>query len=405
MSDAAQEPGKGRRLIACCDGTWNKPDRQGHTTNVVRLVRSIRACTDDGVSQIVYYHPGVGTGNFVDRWVGGGTGIGLSENVRSVYAWLLDNYRDGDEIFLFGFSRGAYTARSVAGLIAHVGLLRKHHMENFEEVWDYYRQPEKVREKEEEAFLANFPDRVRREDVTIRCIGVFDTVGSMGIPHSGFCRSEYQFHDVILGPAVEYAFHALAIDEQRKPFQPAVWKSNPSPRVRQTVEQVWFPGVHSNIGGGYPEHVLSDATLFWMASRIAPLLELDRQYLAAQAQSQRVRPYAMGKLVDSMTSFYRLFTGRYIRPICETDASEGVHASAFMRLDDTNGAPDPSPYGDAGFRKRLEGKRGRMVPLSDFEKELLAAIPKTEPEKIIERAHRSTTFCDRIITALGGYRP
>jgi uncharacterized protein (DUF2235 family) len=182
-------------------------------------------------------------------------------------------------------SREAYTARSVAGIIAHVGLLRKHHMENFEEVWDYYRQPKAVREKEEEAFLANFPDRVRREDVTIRCIGVFDTVGSLGIPHSGFCRSEYQFHDVILGPGVEYAFQALAIDEQREPFQPAVWEVKATPRVPQTVEQVWFPGVHSNIGGGYPEHVLSDATLFWMASRIAPLLELDREYLAAQAQA------------------------------------------------------------------------------------------------------------------------
>ena len=86
MSDAAQGVGKGRRLIACCDGTWNKPDRQGHMTNVVRLVRSICACTEDDISQIVYYHPGVGAGNFVDRWIGGGTGIGLSENIRSVYA-------------------------------------------------------------------------------------------------------------------------------------------------------------------------------------------------------------------------------------------------------------------------------------------------------------------------------
>jgi uncharacterized protein (DUF2235 family) len=405
MSDIAQGLTKGRRLIACCDGTWNKPDRQGHTTNVVRLVRTIRACTEDGISQIVYYHPGVGTGNFVDRWIGGGTGIGLSENVRSVYAWLLDNYRDGDEIFLFGFSRGAYTARSVAGIIAHVGLLRKHHMENFNEVWAYYRLPEKAREQQEEAFLANFPDRVRREDVTIRCIGVFDTVGSLGVPHSGFCRSQYQFHDVILGPGVEYAFQALAIDEQRQPFQPAVWEVKAKPRGRQTVEQVWFPGVHSNIGGGYPEHVLSDATLFWMASRIAPLLELDREYLAAQAQAARLRPYATGKLVNSRTLFYRLFTPRNIRAICETDPSERVHESAFFRLGNTNGRPDPSPYGDAQFRARLNGLRSRMVPLSDFEKQLIAAVPKTTPEMILPPAHHRTTFCDWIITKLGGYQP
>jgi hypothetical protein len=118
-------------------------------------------------------------------------------------------------------------------------------MENFEEVWAYYRLPEKVREREEEAFLANFPDRVRREDVTIRCIGVFDTVGSLGIPHSGFCRSQYQFHDVILGPAVEYAFHALAIDEQREPFEPT---SGPADRRTGLVSRCalehrrWLPG-------------------------------------------------------------------------------------------------------------------------------------------------------------------
>jgi hypothetical protein len=142
-----------------------------------------------------------------------------------------------------------------------------------------------------------------------------------------------------------------------------------------------------------------------MASRLAPLLELDRQYLAAQAQAERLRPYATGMLVDSMTAFYRLFTGRYVRPICETDASEGVHQSAFSRLDNTKGVPDPSPYGNAELKRRLEERRDRMVPLSDFEKELLAAIPKTEPEKIMDRAHRRTTFCDWIITLLGGYRP
>src|SRR5690349_3944639 len=106
-----------RRLIACCDGTWNTPDRPGHTTNVVRLVRSIRSCSADGISQIVYYHPGVGTGNVVDHWIAGGTGVGLSQNVLSVYAFFVNNYMDGDEIFLFGFSRGAYTARSVAGMM------------------------------------------------------------------------------------------------------------------------------------------------------------------------------------------------------------------------------------------------------------------------------------------------
>jgi hypothetical protein len=370
---------------------------------VVRLVRSIRSCTQDGISQIAFYHPGVGTGNVLDKWMGGGTGIGLSENVRSAYAWFVDNYEDGDEIFLFGFSRGAYTARSVAGLIAHVGILRKHHMENFDEVWDYYRQPASIRERQETKFLANFPDRMTRDQVNIKCIGVWDTVGSLGIPGSHFCQREYKFHDTTLGPGVEYAFQALALDEQRAPFRPAIWKSNPKPRVRQTVEQVWFPGVHSNIGGGYSEHVLSDATLFWMASRVAPLLELDSLYLCAQAD--RRRPYATGKLETSLTWSYRVTTGRFVRPVCETDSSEHVHESAFMRLNGTNGSPDPTPYGDTAHRKRLEGLQNRVVLLSDFEKHLLTQIPHTAPEKIMQGPRRRLTFCDRVVIALGGYRP
>src|SRR5205085_5180305 len=157
-----------------------------------------------------------------DHAIGGSTGIGLSEHVRSAYAFFVDNYRDDDEIFLFGFSRGAYTARSVAGLMAHVGMLRKHHMENFDEVWDYYRLPAAVRDKREAKFLGNFPDRVPREQLNIRCVGVWDTVGSLGIPDSRFCQRAYQFHDTTLGPGVEYAFQALAIDEHRKPFAPTV---------------------------------------------------------------------------------------------------------------------------------------------------------------------------------------
>src|SRR5689334_11453401 len=241
-------PAMRRRLVVCCDGTWNKPDREGHTTNVVRLVRAVKQQTAGGIAQIVYYQPGVGTGNFIDRLAGGGTGIGLSANVRAAYSFIVDNYLDGDEIFLFGFSRGAYTARSVAGLIGHVGLLRKRDMCNFDEVWDYYRLPRVQRDRLESAFLAKFPDRVPREQVRIRCIGVWDTVGALGIPHSRFCRSEFQFHDTNLSPRVDFAFQALAIDEQRAPFVPAIWKTTPTPG--QTVEQVWFAGVHSNIGGG-----------------------------------------------------------------------------------------------------------------------------------------------------------
>jgi uncharacterized protein (DUF2235 family) len=390
-----------RRLIVCCDDTWNTPDRYGHTTNVVRLVRSIKSCSAEGVSQIIYYHPGVGTGNIVDHWIGGGTGIGLSENVRSAYAFFVDNYRDGDEIFLFGFSRGAYTARSVAGMLGHVGLLRKHHMENFDEVWDYYRQPEADRKREETTFLANFRDRVPRDQLVIRCIGVWDTVGALGIPGSHFCQSAYQFHDTNLGPGVEYAFQALAIDEERSPYRPAIWHPSDKPRVTQVIEQVWFPGAHSNIGGGYPEHGLSDATFFWMAGKVAPLLDLDLDYLCTQAE--RHRRYATGQLVNTLTLSWRLTTGRYVRPIGQTDpGTEYIHKSAWTRANGTNGPPLPAPYRDATFKAFLEQHKARMMPLSAFESGILDRIPRTDPELILPRTHRTRTFCDMVVTALGG---
>jgi hypothetical protein len=400
MASAGDTDPARRRLIACCDGTWNTRDRHGHTTNVVRLVRSIRSCSTDGISQIVYYHPGVGTGNIVDHWIGGGTGIGLSENVRSAYAFFVDNYQDGDEIFLFGFSRGAYTARSVAGMLAHVGLLRKHHMENFEEVWDYYRQPKRRRDREETTFLANFADRAPRDELVIRCIGVWDTVGALGIPGSHFCQTAYQFHDTNLAPGVEYAFQALAIDEERQPYQPAIWHPSDKPRVKQVVEQVWFPGAHSNIGGGYPEHGLSDAALFWLAGKVAPLLDLDQGYLCAQAE--RRRPYATGELVKTLTAAWRL-TGRFVRPICRTDpATEHIHESVWMRANEVHGKPVPAPYRDATFKAFLEKHAYRLMPLSPFEQEILTHIPDATPEHILPPGHRNRSFCDRVVTTLSG---
>jgi hypothetical protein len=403
MGSPEQPTPSKRRLIICCDGTWNTPDRYGHTTNVVRLVRSIKSCSADGVSQIVYYHPGVGTGSIIDHWIGGGTGVGLSENVRSAYAFFVDNYLDGDDIFLFGFSRGAYTARSVAGMLAHVGLLRKHHMENFDEVWDYYRLPEEQRNEQEAERLGHFPDRVHRDQLGIRCIGVWDTVGALGIPGHRFCQTAYQFHDTNLGPGVEYAFQALAIDEERAPYQPAIWHPSDRPRVKQIVEQVWFPGVHSNIGGGYPEHVLSDAAFFWMAGKVAPLLDLNQDYICACAQAKRCRLYATGELVNTLTASWRLTTGRFVRPMCQTDpGSEHIHESAWMRMDEVNGPPVPAPYRDQAFKAFLEQNRTRMMPLSEYEREVLHRIGEVTSEPILPRSRRKRSFCDRIVIALGG---
>ena len=128
-----------RKLIVCCDGTWNRRDAPGGApTNVAKLARALRPSDDSGTSQLIYYHPGVGTGNRVDHFLGGAFGIGLSGNVQSEYAFLADNFQYTDQIFLFGFSRGAYTVRSLAGLIGLVGLMRKADMDYFPQVYKIY---------------------------------------------------------------------------------------------------------------------------------------------------------------------------------------------------------------------------------------------------------------------------
>src|SRR5215468_11067155 len=188
-----------KRLVVCCDGTWNDADSAENFTNVVRIARAIQPYDDrtgEQIPQIVYYHSGVGTGDLVERFAGGGLGLGLSRNVRDAYAFLANNYCDGDEVFLFGFSRGAYTARSIGGLVGYAGLLHKADMDRFALLWEGYR----LRGKQDQADpRPQFADR--HFPVRIKCIGVWDTVGSLGIPGNidKAFADFYEFHDTSLG--------------------------------------------------------------------------------------------------------------------------------------------------------------------------------------------------------------
>ena len=134
-----------KTLIVCCDGTWKKPDQSGSPTNVTKMARAILPSAK-GRPQLIYYRSGVGTGNLVDRVAGGLFGVGLGENVQEAYRFLALNFEPGDLIIMFGFSRGAYTVRSVAGLVSLVGLLRKGALEKMPDVWDYYRTPAEKRD-------------------------------------------------------------------------------------------------------------------------------------------------------------------------------------------------------------------------------------------------------------------
>lgn len=329
-----------KRLVVCCDGTWNSADGVQEFTNVVRIARAVRphdARVEPEIAQIVHYQAGVGTGgDAVQHLVGGAVGMGLSRNVRDAYAFLAHNYCEGDEVFLFGFSRGAYTARSVAGLIGYTGLLYKRDMDDFALLWEGYRLKGEAGRPD---VRARFPER--HAAVPIRCVGVWDTVGALGVPgHLGrlFTRF-YQFHDTELGAHVEHAFQALALDETRSDFEPAVWTQKPEGRANgQVLRQVWFPGVHSDVGGGYDEHGLSDVALAWMAGRVEPLLALDEGYL--RLRQDRRAGWGLGRVHDSARGAWWFLGTEARRPFTKQPRAatfEGIHPSVGVRLASAGG--------------------------------------------------------------------
>jgi uncharacterized protein (DUF2235 family) len=257
-----------KRLVVCCDGTWNKPDNE-NVTNVEKIARTVQSdpsATGD-VYQLVYYISGVGAGSYeADRLLGGAFGFGLFHNVIACYRFLAQNYEPGDEIFIIGFSRGAYTARSVAGMLASVGLLTKRALveERLPEAVHLYqgtRMPEGAFGESVDEFKH---DHCHAAKVTF--LGVFDTVGALGVP--GFERDTPKFHSVQLSTQVLCARQALAIDETRLKFAPTLWEAPKEPADAPTadprVKQVWFEGAHSDVGGGYAQTGLSDTSLLWM---------------------------------------------------------------------------------------------------------------------------------------------
>lgn len=316
-----------KRLVICCDGTWNTPDQKDGQTvapsNVVKFARAVRARDDDDVHQIMYYNRGVGTRAGLDRWTGGAFGHGLAQNVQDAYRFIIDNYEEGDRIYLLGFSRGAYTARSVAGFIRNCGLLERRHRDRFPEAYELYRDTDI--HPDDEASVA-FRGAYSRE-VRIEFLGVWDTVGALGIPVRSLnwlTRHRYQFHDVRLSRIVKYACHAVAIDEKRSQFRPTLWETTETDVER--VEQAWFAGVHANIGGGYRDAGLSDIALSWIADRaMRRRLSLDPAYF-----ERHVEGNPFGELRESRRGLYQLWRPHY-RPIGVSTTDKTVHPTALER--------------------------------------------------------------------------
>src|SRR5438270_8934932 len=291
-----------RRLIVCADGTWNTPDQQDNgkpaPTNVWKFFNAVDKCrtAPDGKEQKAYYHPGVGThpkglAGIVSRLkmfftrkplqgslFQGITGEGLDQIIKECYEWLAKEYQTDDAIYVFGFSRGAYTVRSLAGFIRKCGLLKDPSGANIRAAFDFYRSGADPKD----AAAVNFRAANSRE-VNVSCIGVWDTVGALGIPLGGdlfkAINAQHQFHDVKLSSKVKFAFHALAIDEHRKPFEATLWQQQEAPD--QILEQTWFVGSHCNVGGGYFDAGLSDITFLWMKERAKRAgLYVDEEYVS-----------------------------------------------------------------------------------------------------------------------------
>lgn len=333
-----------KRLVICCDGTWNKPDQQS-PSNVTKAALAVSAVGANGVQQLVYYDKGVGTGRF-DHLGGGAFGWGLSDNIKQAYRFLLENYAPGDELFFFGFSRGAYTVRSLAGLIRNSGLLKSPFTFKLDEAYALYRRRDSASHPsavESQLFRKSFSWEPR-----VKFIGVWDTVGSLGIPVEGLLgifNRPWRFHDVQLSRSVENAFQALAIDEHRSAFQPAIWVQHPE-AYGQVLEQVWFAGAHSNVGGGYPDSGLSDIALSWMIRKAQNCgLAFDSDWLRSMTHEN-----PEGQIVNSQNLFFFLMGGgNYTRPIPK-EPGQFVASTAAGRM--KSAAKD---YHPENLQKYLKG--------------------------------------------------
>ncbi|KAF8168146.1 hypothetical protein B0H34DRAFT_684398 [Crassisporium funariophilum] len=347
-----------KRLIVCCDGTWQDgiSEHRSAYTNVLRLARTINHVDErfqPSIPQIVFYQSGIGTEkNFYSEYVEGTTGGSLADKVEEAYAFIAHNYNPGDEIFLFGFSRGAYTARMVATFIGEIGVLDRRDMDHFGSIFINYQNLGNCENAEEENMLkeklapwckADAAGRKRadcdNDKFTVKCLGVWDTVGSLGLPEEiPLLRPKkayklFGFHDRLLGGHIERAYQALALNETRNDFTCNKFQQSESGRRRkQVLKQTWFTGCHTDVGGGYKNHDLADISLIWMAAHIGDALSLDLEYMSNLFEP--VAPWGTQKPHDSATGIFILAnTGQRPLPTMPNDpiTHESIHPSVLQQ--------------------------------------------------------------------------
>lgn len=331
-----------KNLVVFSDGTGQEGG-VGQNTNVYQLFGMIE---DRTPRQIAFYDPGLGTSG--NRALGLATGRGISKNIRQCYRFIFDNYEAGDQIFLFGFSRGATTVRSLSGFIDMFGILPRSRPELIKKAYRIYKIED---HKDREAVAQSF--RIRhnlKHWTTIKFLGVWDTVAALGVPIkwlSGLIDKlpfwRHEFHNLQLSPAVEHAVQALAIDDERKIFHPLIWDRGVA--EYQTVEQVWFCGMHTDVGGGYRECGLSDIAMEWMVQKaIAHGLLI---FSKKREEWEKCLPNPDGFMHDSRKGGLSRFYRREPRSWNHREQGKPrVHESVIMRqLNQHNeGEPAYSPW-------------------------------------------------------------
>jgi uncharacterized protein (DUF2235 family) len=348
---AAKTP---KRIVLFCDGTWQSLGADKRT-NVAQAAMAVDRMDAKGVHQVTYYDDGVGaTDQGLTRFLVGATGRGLDNRILSAYRFLTLNYEHGDEIYLFGFSRGAYTVRSLTGLIRTCGILRREFAYREREAMSLYRrritidengQPVEVKDRDfkeavefRETYSRAWPASAPttnpndpRAGLTVRYVGVWDTVGSLGVPEIWYSRRKHAFHDLRLGHWVQSARHAVALDEKRKAFEAALW-SNVGQGAEEGrhphAQQVWFAGDHGGVGGGDAREGLSNIPLLWLIEGAAA------QGLSFKSTILERFRLAMDPIIPEVRRFNLSGLPTYLRGaqwrIGPSDLSE-VHPSALKR--------------------------------------------------------------------------
>ncbi|PLW39527.1 hypothetical protein PCASD_07658 [Puccinia coronata f. sp. avenae] len=382
-----------KRIIICCDGTWKNGiiSPPSSTTNVLKLSRCIfpeDRRTFPPTPQVVFYQAGLGTTEDMALDLAqGATGTGILAKIREAYSFIAQNYIPGDEVFLFGFSRGAFTARTIASLIADIGILSSAGMVDFAQVLAAYQVRSEGTERSDtaERFLDNYRQggkkyMHRMAEGTLKCVGVWDTVGALGLP--GFFGDNFNllgFRDTKLSRQIKYAFHAMAVHETRKDFTPTKWVRTPP-----------------------QNHDLSDISLIWMVANLMKynLLAIDEEYLntlpspqmdwGKQAPHDPTKDGVMSRALKTVRKFPTTF---------DEATMETIHPSVGCQ---ENLVPELAKIFEENTPKLIE-------PLLPFEEKMRVAWNSLRKENAIKltasesepNEHRSMLFTDFLKTFNG----